>query len=633
MANFKKPIKKTAIITVAILFVVAITSAVVLLKDRCFTKNVNLGTETEQVDRIENAKTTTVDTRTITGKITRAAMATTTTTDNIQESTITRNETVIIERPWETKYITWSPIKIKAKLALEDIITEKDEIIKFKTAKTAKVNGVEGATARVGDIIKYTISVENLCKYTTGKAFIQDLELKKLTSGEKPILELTDKDGNPLEGKEIAEKLMEGTTVDVEPGKTTEFTFNTRVLRVDGAIKNTVIIRTPDYPIDPSNPEEPSVKVETADLTVLKEVENKQEEYKLGDTVTYKVTVTNNGSTTLTNIKVTDQLQGVELISNSDVIEKLETHESATVEYRYTIQEKDLGTDSKQGTVNNVAIAKASDGTTNSGSETIVTEEKNADFEIRKFSYRVEYYYDNSKEPGVVINDIPEVDFGTKVTSVDTSTYKKDGYKLDVTKGNGGIVGTPLTITSDVESNVIKVYYVREEYPYTVTYYSGSTQLDKDTDIVGESSYTIKDFMGTVPTDYVFAGIWKDSSENVYAVGDTVKITANLNLYAQFETVEQAESAGKSFWQNKVTSWEVMKSQVTPVIVNGENTNQIFYCKSGITTVKIQSNGGIVSLNGKEVAKRDEVTLEKGKTYEIGVEKGGTSLLITVVVK
>ena len=82
--------------------------------------------------------------------------------------------------------------------------------------------------------------------------------------------------------------------------------------------------------------------------------------YRLGETVTFEVKVTNNGNQALTAVKVVDQLAGAKLAAGeSATIEKLEPGESATLHYSYTIQESDLGHSFK-----NVVTATADDGTT-----------------------------------------------------------------------------------------------------------------------------------------------------------------------------------------------------------------------------------------------------------------------------
>ncbi len=78
-----------------------------------------------------------------------------------------------------------------------------------------------------------------------------------------------------------------------------------------------------------------------------------------------------------------------------------------------------------------------------------------------EFSYTVEYYYD-----GIIDDSKTETDKALFESVINNYQDKnKTGYKLDKTEN------FPLTITSDSKKNVIKVYYVKDNYGYKVEYY------------------------------------------------------------------------------------------------------------------------------------------------------------------
>ncbi len=78
------------------------------------------------------------------------------------------------------------------------------------------------------------------------------------------------------------------------------------------------------------------------------------------------------------------------------------------------------------------------------------------------FGYRVEYYYDGTKDDSKTETGTAE--FGIVIDSYTDKAI--DGYKLDKTENK------PLTITTNAENNVIKVYYVkRTDLSYMVKYY------------------------------------------------------------------------------------------------------------------------------------------------------------------
>jgi len=80
---------------------------------------------------------------------------------------------------------------------------------------------------------------------------------------------------------------------------------------------------------------------------------------------------------------------------------------------------------------------------------------------LKSVSYSVEYYYDGVKDSSKTVTSSAK--FGSVIN---TYTDKNiDGYKFSKTQN------LPLTITENASNNVIKVYYVKDEFPYTVEYY------------------------------------------------------------------------------------------------------------------------------------------------------------------
>ncbi|MBS7315033.1 MAG: InlB B-repeat-containing protein [Clostridiaceae bacterium] len=77
------------------------------------------------------------------------------------------------------------------------------------------------------------------------------------------------------------------------------------------------------------------------------------------------------------------------------------------------------------------------------------------------FAYTVEYYYDGVKDASKTVNDTAA--YQAVINSYTDKVI--DGYKLDKVEGK------PLTISSNAASNVIRVYYVKDTFAYTVEYY------------------------------------------------------------------------------------------------------------------------------------------------------------------
>ncbi len=226
------------------------------------------------------------------------------------------------------------------------------------STKTAEVIGkAEGTSAKVGDKIKYTITVKNTGD-VAGKANVKDESLAKLI--EDGILEVEEA------SKETAEKLMAGTEIEVAANSESKVEFTVVVKKVSGTIKNVATV----------GEEKPEETVDTTDYTIKKEVtstaKNENGKYALGEVVTYKVTVTNIGSTVLESVTVNDE--------NSE--EKVETatniaiNGKAELTFTHIVTEADI----KEGEVVNVATSDGKE----TEKVTVETEEPFTKYELHK---------------------------------------------------------------------------------------------------------------------------------------------------------------------------------------------------------------------------------------------------------
>ena len=171
-----------------------------------------------------------------------------------------------------------------------------------------------------------------------------------------------------------------------------------------------------------------------------------------------------------------------------------------------------------------------------------------AAFEKDSFGYSIEYYYDNIKADTVKKSDKFE-----NVISINPDKsieYKGNTYALDKTQNN------PLTISSDVEKNVIKVFYAEDkngngepdykEEKYNVNFVAGNhgklegTTLYKNylsgTAINSAEGY--KEPKAVADEGYAFDKWVVKDVENkdgiVTAEPGTYKVTGNTAVYAEF---------------------------------------------------------------------------------------------------
>ena len=181
--------------------------------------------------------------------------------------------------------------------------------------------------------------------------------------------------------------LAKATFENVEGGKTIETTATYTITEADilaGEFTNTVtakmgkIEKTADATVKTVEP--------NGHLTITKETTStaaaEDGKYALGETITYKITVKNDGNLTITDITVTDELTG-----DKWAIESLAPGESEAFEASYTVTEADV----LAGQVVNVATGKGTspdpdkpDVPVDPGEDPEPTEEKKGHITIEK---------------------------------------------------------------------------------------------------------------------------------------------------------------------------------------------------------------------------------------------------------
>ena len=171
------------------------------------------------------------------------------------------------------------------------------------------------------------------------------------------------------------------------------------------------------------------------------------------------------------------------------------------------------------------------------------------------FKYTVEYYYDgkineeNTEEYTATFQDVIENYEDKNIT----------GYKLAKTEN------LPLTVTENPDSNVIKVYYVKDVFGYTVEYYYDGNIDNTKTETI-ESTYG--DVIGTY-TDKNITGYKLEKTENlpltvsenvennvikVYYVKDTFKYT--VEYYYDDKINEENTEEYTATFQDEITEYE-----------------------------------------------------------------------------
>ena len=232
---------------------------------------------------------------------------------------------------------------------VEDPKLEVNKEVKAITAADGTEKDVT-AEAALNDIITYTVTVKN-----TGNVVLTDVHV-----------------ADSLEGI----KLAEGQSFEfrkLEAGETQTITYTYQVQEKDlGSMivnKATATAKVPEDPEDKPQPKDEDEKeVPTEDrnpsLKVEKEVTSKAAaedgRYIAGETITYKVTVTNNGNLTLKDVVLKDVLtraNGTTVLpdgweSDGQKIGEMAPGATRVFEYSHKVTEEDLG-----GVLKNAAIA------------------------------------------------------------------------------------------------------------------------------------------------------------------------------------------------------------------------------------------------------------------------------------
>ena len=153
----------------------------------------------------------------------------------------------------------------------------------IKTDKTSVITrkGTPVNVAKVGDVITYTISVENTGK-VPGSIIVKDKELAN-------ILQNAKMNGNVTVGDKTysADELISGILVDVAENSTAKVVFSVEVTNIDGEIANVALVGDNEEPTDPE-------VVNTVDINATKKADKTS--VKVGEKITYTIELTNKGN-------------------------------------------------------------------------------------------------------------------------------------------------------------------------------------------------------------------------------------------------------------------------------------------------------------------------------------------------
>ena len=155
--------------------------------------------------------------------------------------------------------------------------------------------------------------------------------------------------------------------------------------------------------------------------------------------------------------------------------------EHGTAEYMQKIEEYTNKT--KTGYKSTPERVDPNNGLTITGS----TEDENVMkiyYNRKNYAYRIEHYYDGVIDDSLTVKDVT-APYRSKITSADYELHEKTGYRY--------VSSTPetLTIGTNANNNVIKVYYQSVPARYKIEYYYGGTKDDDATQTVDSTFNSI----------------------------------------------------------------------------------------------------------------------------------------------
>ena len=210
-------------------------------------------------------------------------------------------------------------------------------------------------------------------------------------------------------------------------------------------------------------------------------------------------------------------------------------------------------------------------------------------YEKDSYSYSVEYYYD-----GVIDSSKTDVYTGTYLDTINSYTDKViAGYKLDKTEN------LPLTISEVESNNVIKVYYVKDEFNYTVNYYyDGILDEDKTENYTGTYLAVVETYTDKVITGYKFdkhenlpltiTENEEDNVINVYYVKDEFSYSVEYYYDNVIDEDKTENNTGtyldviENYTDKVITGYKLDKTENLPLTITEIETNnviKVYYVK------------------------------------------------------
>ena len=457
------------------------------------------------------------DTLTYTIKLTNNGNAdgTVTVTDEIPAGTTLVEKSITNNGVESNGTITWTDVEVKAGDTVEvsfkvtinsdtkTSVTNKavidgnkpTEEVETRVANITGAKSVDKSTAKVGDTLTYTIILTN-----SGNADGTVTVTDEIPTGTTLVADSITANGSYNEEN----KTITWTDVKVEAGKTAEVSFK---VTINNDTKTSV---TNKAVIDGNKPTE-EVETRVANITGAKSVDKSTA--KVGDTLTYTITLTNSGNAD-GKVTVTDEIPTGTRIKDENTTgynKETNTMTWSNVEVKAnggtaTLTLEVVVKDDTTDTVKNVA--KIDNKEIPEKPETKVaniTGAKSVDKPTAKvgdiLTYTIKLTNSGNGDGKVTVTD--EIPTGTRIKDENTTGYNKETNTMTWSnvevKANGGTATLTLEVvvkddTTDTVKNVAKIdnKEIPEKPETTVANITGTKTVDKAEAKVGDTlTYTI----------------------------------------------------------------------------------------------------------------------------------------------
>ena len=586
--------------------------------------------ETERQEQTTNNNQTTQNEQT-----------TTTTTGEVpnQEYVTEREETV--KNPWESLEVGWGPTQFASIASTANLTAKKSNLEIHKT--------VDKESVKIGDTLTYTISVKNNGD-KVAKAIIYD----NVPEGTV----LLNKDNNEDEN---TKKLT--WRVTVEPGETEKVEFTVRVKAEKGTIKNSAIING-----------KTTNETETGIINITGKKEVNTSEAKVGDTLTYTITLTNSGNATGT-VTVTDEIPaGTTLVEKSITNNGVESNGTITwtdvevkagdtVEVSFKVT---INNDTKTS-VRNTAVIDDNKPTEEVETKVAnITGVKSVDKSTAKVGDTLTYtiILTNSGNADGTVTVTDEIPTGTTLVAdsiTANGSYNEENKTITwtdvkVEAGKTAEVSFKAIINSDTKTSVTNKAVIdgnkpTEEVETRIANITGAKSVDKSTAKVGETlKYTITltnsgnaDGKVTVTDEIPTGTRIKDENTTGYnketntITWSNVEVKAGKSVELTLEVVVKDDTTDTVKNVAKIDNKEIPEKPETKVAnITGTKTVDKTEAKVGDTltyTIALTNNGnadGTVTVTDEIPA---GTTLVEKSITNNGVESNGTITWTDVEVK